>query len=67
MFDIMRRSREEIVTAMCYSVRHDYGLDKTSDSPLCCGITSQERIALWNEMVQIFDNEIAPWMKFDEK
>lgn len=52
---------------MCYGVRHDYGLDKTSDSPLCCGMTSQERIALWNEMAQIFDNEIAPWMKFDEK
>ena len=62
------KTREQIITNMCYTWRHDYGLVKYSDPggytfPLESGMTEQERFALWNQMAQIFDNDIAPYMK----
>jgi len=60
------KTREDIITAMCYTMRHDYGLGRPKDSPFPfdSGLTDQERLALWNQMAQIFDNDIAPHMKF---
>ncbi len=60
------KTREEIITSMCYTFRHDYGLDKstTFSGLLGSGMTSEERAALWMQMAQIFDNDIAPWMTF---
>ena len=60
------KTREEIITAMCYTMRHDYGLGRLTDSPfpLDSGLTDRERLALWNQMAQIFDNDIAPHMEF---
>ena len=62
------KSREEIITSMCYTWRHDYGLDKLEhDGPgglISCGLTQQERDLLWRQMAQIFDNDIAPYMEF---
>jgi hypothetical protein len=60
------KTREDIITSMCYTMRHDYGLDRLVDSPfpLSSGLTDQERQALWNQMAQIFDNDIAPNMEF---
>lgn len=64
------KTREEIITAMCYTMRHDYGLVKEL-SPECgflnllsSGMTQQEREGLWRQMAQIFDNDIAPHMEF---
>jgi hypothetical protein len=47
-------------------MRHDYGLGRPTDSPfpLDSGLTDQERLALWNQMAQIFDNNINPYMEF---
>lgn len=60
--------RKEIITSMCYTYRHDYGLDKDIGngfiSELSAGMTNEEREALWNQMAQIFDNDIAPHMEF---
>ena len=63
------KTRDEIITSMCYTYRHDYGLVKESDPcgysfPLQSGMTEIERHALWNQMAQIFDNDIAPNMEF---
>ena len=65
------KTREEIITAMCYTYRHDYGLDKsksTGDFPdmISAGMTDDERTFLWNQMAQIFDNNISPYMEFRE-
>ncbi len=59
------KSKEEIVTSMCYTYRHDFGLVKHADPggysfPFEAGMTDIERQALWNSMAQIFDNDIAP-------
>ena len=49
---------------MCLTYRHDYGLDKDPDGVIDSGMTSRERQALWNQMAQIFDNDISPNMEF---
>jgi len=46
------KTREQIITGMCYTWRHDYGL------------LQAERDAIWNQMAQLFDNNIAPYMEF---
>jgi hypothetical protein len=59
------KSREHIITNMCYTYRHDYGLDKQpGDPPWCAGMTPKERQGLRQTMAQIFDNDIAPYMDF---
>ncbi len=57
----------EIITSMCYTWRHDYGLIKqTGDTTdvISSGMYPEEREALWNAMAQIFDKDIAPYMEF---
>jgi hypothetical protein len=71
------KTREEIITSMCYTMRHDYGLVKEPmnfDSNnaneifafdrLTSGMYSGEQEALWRQMAQIFDNDILPFMEF---
>jgi hypothetical protein len=62
------KTREQIITSMCHTWRHDYGLDKPEgddfSSKLSAGTTLAEREFLWKQMAQIFDNDIAPHMKF---
>lgn len=63
------KTRDEIITSMCYTYRHDYGLIKEADPggytfPFDSGMTELERQALWMQMAQIFDNDILPYMEF---
>lgn len=62
------KTREQIITSMCMTFRHDYGLEKSEgdnfSSKLSSGTTQVEREFLWKQMSQIFDNDIAPHMKF---
>jgi len=61
------KTREEIITSMCYTYRHDYGLTRSpDDAPWVAGMTDFERKGLWQTMAQIFDNDIAPYMKLKE-
>lgn len=54
-------TRDEIITSMCYTYRHDYGLDREdTDSSWLAGMTPSERQGLWDTMAQIFDNDIKP-------
>lgn len=55
------KTREDIITSMCYTYDHAYGLEKDSWGQ---GYTPQERKALWDQMAQIFDNDILPNMEF---
>lgn len=56
-------NREKIIRSMCLTYRHDYGLEKIRDS-ISSGTTEEERKFLWQQMSQIFDNDIAPFMEF---
>ena len=47
------RTREQIISSMCFTWRHDYGLMEDEDKEL-----------LRSKMSQIFDNDIAPHMEF---
>ncbi len=65
------KTREEIITSMCYTYRHDYGLvkEESDDTGMFSGIfsagmTQAERESLWRTMAQIFDNDISPYMTF---
>ena len=58
------KTRDEIITDMCYTYRHDYGLKRSDDDPpWVAGMTDSERDGLWRTMAQIFDNDIAPYME----
>jgi hypothetical protein len=62
------KTRDEIITSMCYTYRHDYGLEKTVGTGfadmISSGTTEQERRWIWAVMAQIFDNDILPYMEF---
>jgi hypothetical protein len=60
----MTKTRDEIITSMCYTYRHDYGLTKSAGDRLGSGMTQEQRQALWHQMAQIFDNNILPYMDF---
>lgn len=60
-------TKEQIIAAMCYTWRHDFGIHKDlsrSDSPLESGLTLDERAALIRDMKQLFENCIEPHMEF---
>jgi hypothetical protein len=63
--------RERVIANMCYTWRHDYGIVKEEGQgfahSLSSGMTTDERVFLWNQMAQIFDNDIAPYMDFKHK
>jgi hypothetical protein len=57
------KTREQIITDMCYTYRLDYGLDKDPNGPSwLSGMTPDERKGLWDTMAQIYDNDIQPIM-----
>jgi hypothetical protein len=59
------KTREQIITGMCYTTRHDYGLTKEySDFSFVAGMTLSDREMLWSRMAQLFDNDISPYMEF---
>lgn len=62
-------NRETIITSMCFTYRHDYGLDKPKEfvGMFGSGMTDEERKYLWNQMAQIFDNDIAPVMEIKKE
>jgi len=56
----MQQTREQIITNMCYTWRHDYGLDRPLGDFSSSGMSQSERVGLWNQMAQVFDHVIAP-------
>ncbi len=62
------KTREQIIESMCYTYRHDFGLNRTEvdNDFITAGMTDDERRLLRAVMAQIFDNDIAPHMEFKE-
>jgi hypothetical protein len=61
------KTKEEIINSMCYTHRHDYGLRKLdSDPPWTAGMTEQDAKMLYKTMEQIYNNDIAPIVKYYE-
>ena len=63
------KTKEQIITDMCYTFRHDYGLRKQSDPggytfPFEAGMTEEEAIMLYKQMEQIYNNDIEPLLKY---
>ena len=63
------KTKQEIITAMCFTFRHDYGLPKENvrvqgqDVPIgSSGMTDSERETLYNTMSKIYTNAIEPNM-----
>lgn len=64
-----KKTREDIITNMCYTFWHDYGINRPANQHNwfgASGMNDDERQALWNQMAQIFDNDIAPHMDFKQ-
>ena len=62
------KTKHEIITAMCITFRHDYGLPKENyriegtHGALSSGMTKQEQETLFNTMLKIYTNAIEPYM-----
>lgn len=53
--------KEQTITSMCYTYRHDYGLRKQEGDPSwTSGMTEQEAKMLYKQMEQIYNNDIEP-------
>lgn len=60
--------RRRIVTSMCYTTRHDYGLERLGPresngvvDPV--GMNRQQQEALYKQMDQLYDHHIHPLMR----
>lgn len=61
------KSKHEIITNMCYTYRHDYGLNRSiDDPPWVAGMTEKEREGLYKTMEQIYNNCIEPHMEIKD-
>ena len=55
------KTKEQIITDMCYTYRHDFRLRKEEgDKSLSSGMTEQEAKMLYKQMEQIYNNDIEP-------
>ena len=58
--------RHKIVTNMCFTTRHDYGLDQVDTgerSFAMSGMNRQQQEALYRHMDQLYDHHIHPLMR----
>ena len=60
----MLKTREQIIEDMCFTARHDFGIDREFDngfvSSISAGMTQAERDALRRDMSQLYDHHIHP-------
>ncbi len=56
------KTKEQIITDMCYTCRHDYGLHKTQSTSfmdmISSGMTKEEREFLYSQMKQLYEHHI---------
>jgi len=56
--------KEQTITDMCYTYRHDYGLRKSEGDPSwISGMTEQDAKMLYKTMEQIYNNNIEPLLE----
>lgn len=59
------KTKEQIITSMCYTYRHDYGLRKQECDPTwTSGMTEQDAKMLYKTMEQIYNNDIEPIIEY---
>lgn len=62
----MKKTKEQIIHDMCMSYRHDYGLriepEDAERWPVSSGMTHAEARHLYEQMRQIFENSIEPYV-----
>ena len=63
----MIKTRKEIIYDMCFTTRHDFGIEKSESSIYSSGITKREREVLIQRMSELYDKCIFPYMKFRKK
>lgn len=51
-------SKDEIIVGMCYTMRHDFGLEKEVGDILGSGMTAIDRRALRRDMITLFDHHV---------
>lgn len=54
--------KTKTVNDMCYTVRHDFGLDKLDDDHITSGMTDAERKNLVSNMEQLYDHHISKFV-----
>ena len=56
-----KKTREQFISDMCHTWRHDYGIVKDSpeEDSISSGMTESQRGSLWNQMAQLYDNCIG--------
>ena len=55
------KTKEEIITSMCYTYRHDFGLLKLdNETSWTSGMTAKDAEMLYKTMEQIYNNNIEP-------
>ncbi len=63
-------TEQDIIHAMCLTWRHDYGLhlapEEAALGGLLSGMSDHDRQALYNQMKQVFENCIKPYVTFKE-
>lgn len=63
-------TEQDIIHAMCLTWRHDYGLHLTPEEAALGGrghsFRTTNRQALYNQMKQVFENCIKPYVTFKE-
>lgn len=60
--------KQKIIMDMCVTYRHDFGLTRDpSDPTWVAGMTPDERKGLIATMTQIFENNIEPLLKNNNK
>lgn len=58
-------NKEDIIEAMCYVARHDYGLEIESKKDwIYSGMTREDRQNLNDDMRVLFNSCIEPYMEF---
>jgi len=60
------KTKEQIIHDMCYTMRHDYGLRISTEDRetrvFISGMTDDEAKFLYNQMKQLFENSIEPYI-----
>jgi len=65
----LTRTKERVIIDMCYTRRHDFGLritEQDKEAFLTSGMTEEEALALYNDMKQLYENCIEPYMEFKQ-
>lgn len=63
-----KKTREEMITSMCLTWDHAFlAPEQEIFTNVKFGLTPEEKQNLWNNMAQVFDNDIAPHIRLKKK